>query len=104
MIITVALLGRTSDRIPGYPQFRMIEIESVEAFNEDTFVSHIPAKYWVRESTDNAFTRIPNGHFVVIFGRLESHPELGLYVLVEQIRHFSSNLMTPLKEENKEEK
>ena len=104
MISTVALLGRTSDRIPGYPQFRMIEIESVEAFNEDTFVSHIPAKYWVRESTDNAFTRIPNGHFVVIFGRLESHPELGLYVLVEQIRHFSSNLMTPHKEENEEEK
>ena len=104
MISTVALLGRTCDRIPGYPQFRMIEIESVEAFNEDTFVSHIPAKYWARESTDNAFTRIPNGHFVVIFGRLESHPELGLYVLVEQIRHFSSNLMTPLKEENEEEK
>ena len=102
MISTVALLGRTCDRIPGHPEFRMIQIDSVEAFHEDTFVSYIPALYWYRKDPDNAFMRIPNGHFVVIFGRLESHPELGLYVLVEQVRHFSSNLMTPLKDKEEE--
>ena len=102
MISTVALLGRTCDLIPGHPDFRMIQIDSMEAFHEDTFVSYIPAKYWVRDDPDNAFTRIPNGHFVVIFGRLESHPELGLYVLVEQVRHFSSNLLTSLKEKEEE--
>ena len=92
MISTVTLLGRACDIINEDKRFRMIEIESVEAFNEDTFVSHIPAMYWDREHADNAFTRIPNGHFVVLFGRLESHPTLGLYVLVEQMRHFPSNL------------
>ena len=69
------------------------EVET-EAFDEKTFVSHIPVRHWDRESTDNALLKIPNGHFVVIFGRLESHPTLGLYVLAEQIRHFSSNLKT----------
>ena len=101
MISTIALLGRASDRILDYPQFRMVEIESVEAFNEDTFVSHIPVKYWDRESTDNPLMRVPNGHFMVIFGRLESHPELGLFVIVEQMRHFSSNLKIHQQENQK---
>jgi len=92
MISTVTLLGQASDRIEGYPQFRMINIESVEAFNENTFLSHIPVMYWDRDSIDNPLMRIPNGHLVVIFGRLESHPDLGLFVLVEQMRHFTSNL------------
>ena len=30
--------------------------------------------------------------FVCIFGRIEHNPELGLYVLAEQVRHFPSNL------------
>ena len=92
MISTIAFLGRASDRIEGHPQFRMIDIESVEAFDEKTFVSHIPVRHWDRESTDNALLKIPNGHFVVIFGRLESHPKLGLYVLAEPFQYFSSNL------------
>ena len=92
MISTISLLGRAGDRVEGYPLFRTIEIESVEAFNEDTFISHIPVMYWDRKFLDNPLMRIPNGHFVVIFGRLESHPELGLFVIVEQFRHFPSNL------------
>ena len=103
MISTVAILGRACDRIEGHPNFRYIEIVSMEAFHENTFVSYIPVKHWDRESTDNALLKIPNGHFVVIFGRLESHPELGLFVLAEQFQYFSSNLAIH-KLVNKEEK
>lgn len=91
MISTITLLGQASDLIPGYNAFRYIDIESREPFDENSFYSKIPVMYWDR-STSNPLLNIPNGHFVVIFGRLESHPKLGLYVLVEQIRHFSSNL------------
>ena len=91
MISTITLLGQASDLIPGYKAFRYIDIESREPFDENSFYSKIPVMYWDRSSS-NPLLNIPNGHFVVIFGRLESHPKLGLYVLAEQIRHFSSNL------------
>ena len=91
MISTITLLGQASDLIPGYKMFRYVDIESREPFDENSFYSKIPVMYWDR-SASNPLLNIPNGHFVVIFGRLESHPELGLYVLAEQIRHFSSNL------------
>ena len=92
MISTVSLLGQAGEIIPGHPEFRIVHIESREPFNEDSFFSQIPVMYWDR-SPHNPLLRIPNGHFVVLFGRLESHPELGLYVLVEQMRHFPSNLV-----------
>ena len=91
MISTITILGQASDPIEGYKQFRYVDIESREPFEENSFYSKIPVMYWDRSSS-NPLLRIPNDHFVVIFGRLESHPVLGLYVLAEQIRHFSSNL------------
>lgn len=91
MISTIAILGLAGEQIPGHPDFRLIDLESREAFNEDSYFSQIPVRYWDR-SVSNYLMRIPNGHYVVIFGRLESDPELGLYVLAEQIRHFQSNL------------
>ena len=91
MISTVTILGQASDPIEGYSQFRYVDIESREPFDENSFFSKIPVMYWDRSSS-NPLLKIPNGHFVVIFGRLEAHPKLGLYVLAEQIRHFSSNL------------
>ena len=91
MISTITLLGQASDLVPGFDTFRYVDIESREPFDENSYYSKIPVMYWDRSST-NPLMKIPNGHFVVIFGRLESHPELGLYVLVEQMRHFSSNL------------
>lgn len=92
MISTVSLLGQAGETILGHPEFRVVHIESREPFNEDSYFSKIPVMYWDR-SSNNPLLKIPNGHFVVIFGRLESHPELGLYVLVEQMRHFPSNLL-----------
>ena len=91
MISTITLLGQASDPIKGYDTFRFIKLESREPFEENSFYSRIPVMYWDRSSS-NPLMKIPNDHFVVIFGRLEAHPELGLYVLAEQIRHFSSNL------------
>lgn len=91
MISTIAILGLAGDPIPGYPEFRKINLESREAFNETSFFSEIPVMNWDR-SSNNPLLKIPNGHFVAIFGRLESHPDLGLYVLAEQVRHFPSNL------------
>lgn len=91
MISTITMLGQASDLIPDHPMFRYIDIESREPFNEESFFSKIPVMYWDR-SASNPLLKVPNGHFMVIFGRLESHPVLGLYVLVEQMRHFSSNL------------
>ena len=91
MISTITLLGQASDAIIDHPKFRYIDIESLEPFEENRFYSKTPVMYWDR-SDSNPLLRIPNGHFVVIFGRLESHPQLGLYVLAEQIRHFPSNL------------
>ena len=93
MISTVSLLGQAGEQITSHPEFRIVHIESREPFNEDSFFSQIHVMYWDR-SKNNPLLKIPNGHFVVIFGRLESHPELGLYVLVEQMRHFPSNLKT----------
>lgn len=91
MISTITLLGQASDLIKDHPMFRYINIESCEPFEEKTYFSRIPVMYWDR-SASNPFLRIPNNHMVVIFGRLESHPDLGLYVLAEQVRHFPSNL------------
>jgi len=91
MISTITLLGQASDLIEGFDTFRYIDIESREPFDENSYYSKIPVMYWDR-SNSNPLLNVPNGHFVVIFGRLESHPKLGLYVLVEQMRHFSSNL------------
>ena len=91
MISTITLLGQAEGLIEGYPEFRLINIESREPFEEKSNFSKIPVMYWNRTAS-NPLTKIPNGHFVVIFGRLESHPKLGLYVLVEQFRHFPSNL------------
>ena len=91
MISTITLLGQASDPIEGHSQFRYVDIESREPFDENSYYSKIPVMYWDRSSS-NPLLKIPNGHFVVIFGRLEAHPELGLYVLAEQIRHFASNL------------
>lgn len=100
MISTIAILGLAGDPIPEHPEFRFVDIESREAFNETSFFSKIPVMYWDRSSS-NPFLNIPNGHFVAIFGRLESHPDLGLFVLAEQIRHFPSNLKIHQKDNNK---
>ena len=91
MISTISLLGLASDLIQDHPMFRYVDIESREPFEENSFFSKIPVMYWDR-STSNPLLKIPNGQFGAIFGRLESHPVLGLYVLAEQIRHFPSNL------------
>lgn len=91
MISTITILGQASDPVPGHNTFRYVDVESREPFDENSFYCKIPVMYWDR-SASNPLLKIPNGHFVVIFGRLESHPKLGLYVLAEQIRHFSSNL------------
>ena len=92
MISTVSLLGQAGEIVPGHPEFRIVHIESREPFNEDSYFSKIPVMYWDR-SPNNPLLKIPNGHFVVLFGRLESHKDLGIYVLVEQMRHFPSNLL-----------
>ena len=91
MISTVSLLGQAGDQIAEFPEFRIVHIESREPYNEDSFFSEIPVMYWDR-SPNNPLLKVPNGHFMVLFGRLESHPKLGLFVLVEQMRHFPSNL------------
>lgn len=91
MISTITILGQMGEVLDGYEQFRNVYIESREPFDEKSFYSKIPVMYWDR-STSNPLLNIPNGHMVVIFGRLEGHPKLGLYVLVEQIRHFPSNV------------
>lgn len=92
MISTITILGQASDPIEDFKTFRYVDIESREPFDENSYFSKIPVMYWDR-SASNPLMRIPNGHFVVIFGRLEAHPKLGLYVLAEQIRHFPSNLL-----------
>lgn len=92
MISTITILGQASDPIEDFKTFRYVDIESREPFDENSFYSKIPVMYWDR-SASNPLMKIPNGHFVVIFGRLEAHPKLGLYVLAEQIRHFPSNLL-----------
>ena len=102
MISTITILGQADDPIPGFPEFRNVNIESREPFDENSFYSKIPVMYWDR-SASNPLTKVPNGHFVVIFGRLEHHPELGLYVLAEQFRHFPSNLLIHQTKEKKQD-
>lgn len=84
MISQIAILGLASDPIEGYNTFRYVTIESREPFDEKSFYSKIPVMYWDR-SASNPFLRIPNGHFVAISGRLESHPQIGLFVLATEV-------------------
>ena len=91
MISTVSLLGQADDIIKEYPRFRLINLETIDAIEDKVVVSKIPVMYWDR-STSNPLTKVPNGHFVCIFGRIEHCPELGLYVLATEMRHFTSNL------------
>ena len=98
MISTITILGLADDLIKGYDTFRYVDVESREPFNENSFYCKIPVMHWDRTSS-NPLLKIPNGHFVVIFGRLEAHPVLGLYVLAEQFRHFPSNLKIHQKQE-----
>ena len=92
MISTITICGQASDRIKEYPQFRYIVLESREPFDEKSFYCKIPVMYWDRWTTTNPMLKVPNNHYMIIVGRLESHPDLGLFVLVEQFRHFPSNL------------
>ncbi|HHT67056.1 MAG TPA: hypothetical protein GX010_02390 [Erysipelotrichaceae bacterium] len=92
MISTITILGKALDPIKNFEQFRHVEIESREPFEEKSFYSKIPVMYWDRSKGNNPLLNIPTGCLMVIFGRLERHPQLGLYVLAEQIRHFPSNL------------
>lgn len=89
MVSTITILGQASDPIKGHEEYRNVIVESCEAFDEKSFFSIIPVKYWNR-GTSKVLKDIPNGDIVCIFGRLESDPDIGLYVLVEQLRHFSS--------------
>jgi len=91
MISTITLLGQADDIVEEYPMFRFINLEALDALEDKSTISKIPVMYWDR-STCNPLTKIPNGHFVCISGRIEANPELGLYVLAEQVRHFPSNL------------
>lgn len=96
MISTVSLLGQADDILKEHPTFRLINLETIDAFEEKVTVNKIPVMYWDR-SASNPLTKVPNGHFVCIFGRIEHNPEIGLYVLATELRHFPSNL----KEHNK---
>ena len=91
MVSNVTILGQASDPIKDQEGFRSVIVESCEAFNEQSFFSKIPVRHWDR-GTSKVLLDIPNGDIVCIFGRIESDPNIGLYILAEQIRHFKSNL------------
>lgn len=85
-------MGLAGDPVPGYPEYRYVDLETTEAINEEIHFSKIPICYWDR-SISGYLLNIPNGHFIVIFGRIEAEPGIGLHVVVEQLRHFDSNLL-----------
>ena len=89
MVSNVTMLGQASDLIKGHEEFRYIIVESCEAFDDKSFFSKIPVRYWNR-GTSKVLRDIPNGEIVCVFGRIESDPDIGLYILVEQLRHFSA--------------
>lgn len=91
MVSTITILGQAADPVESHEGFRYVIVESCEAFDEKSFFSKIPVRHWSR-GTSKVLLDIPQGDMVCVFGRLESDPTLGLYVLAEQIRHFSSNL------------
>ena len=103
MVSNVTMLGQASDLIKGHEEFRYIIVESCEAFDDKSFFSKIPVMYWNR-GTSKVLRDIPNGEIVCIFGRLESDPDVGLYVLVEQLRHFSSKSLMNKDKDKKEKK
>ncbi len=90
MVSNITILGKAGDVVEGHEEYRYIIVDSYEPFDEKSFESKIPVKYWNR-GISRVLRNIPNGHYVCIFGRLESDPNIGLYILVEQIRHFSAN-------------
>lgn len=103
MISSVTLMGLAGDPVPGFPGFRYIDLESRDAFNEDSCFSKIPVCYWDR-GISSYLLNVPNGHYVIIFGRIESEEGLGLCVVVEQLRHFDSNLLKHRSGKPQEEK
>ncbi len=98
MVSNITILGHASDPIKGHEDFRYVIVESCEAFDDKSFFSKIPVRYWNR-GTSKVLKDIPNGEIVCIFGRLESDPDIGLYILIEQLRHFSASSL-----QNKEKK
>jgi hypothetical protein len=91
MINTLTMLCQAYHSIEGYPECRYMKVETRKSVEENSQFSKIPVMYWDR-SISNPLLKVPNGHFVIITGRLENHPDFGLLVLVEQLRHFPSNL------------
>lgn len=90
MVSSITILGQAGDLLESNKDFRYVIVESCEAFDERCFISKIPVRYWNR-GTSKILLDIPKGDMVCVFGRLESDPDIGLYVQAEQLRHFSKN-------------
>lgn len=83
MISSVVVTGILKDK--QNEVFRIVETNSTDAFHpEQAIISEIPVMFWTRDKS-NPLMNASEGKFVVIKGRLESHPKLGLYVLCESL-------------------
>ena len=67
---------------------RIIRIDSLKRRNSnDVKFEDIPCVYWNRLS-NNEMTRLSEGSFVSIKGRIESDDDIGAYILVEALEHL----------------
>lgn len=91
MISTVILTGFLDENLKG--GYRLVKSTHVDILspNRDEVVSYIPVLNWTRDD-DNNLTRQPSGKFVLIQGHIECNKKIGLYILVEDFRHFNKQL------------
>lgn len=85
MLSSVVVVGHLGEHID--PFYRYLEVEDENVMHDDLSISRIPIKYWTRMSK-NVLMSMQKGKNLVIRGRIESDPKLGLYILVEDFNYI----------------
>lgn len=99
MISDVVLSGSAGSCINKL--FRYVEIVRPTPIGGEFPTDRIPVMYWSKQPSC-AFYRIPVGSLVLVKGRLETDPELGVVILCEHLEILSRNDKMNLKTFKKE--
>lgn len=86
MISNVCLTGRLGGKINA--KFRQVEIDRTPIHSDQEVVDLIPISYW-NTHHNSRLSRLDDGVLVMIKGRLERDPEIGIYIQCEHLEYIS---------------
>ncbi len=77
----VSLVGR----IQGFKdeRTRLLEVARPESVNNSDNIL-IPCQYWTRDE-HNLLTKLNQGSFIIVRGRIDNDDKLGMFIIVEQV-------------------